>query len=128
MPFKRLDQSRPFLALGLVLAAWLVVPVAIKRFARASFFELQAPVTITASYARDLQEYWSLRLHSNHELIEAGRDAAHVAASYAFAMQQNAELESQISGAASVSKVEGAARRLGLVEPAQTTYVEIGRP
>lgn len=73
-----------------------MVPVAVKTFTRATFFELQAPVTLTASYARDLQEYWSLRLHSNHELIEAGRDAAHVAASYAFAVQQNAELQSQI--------------------------------
>lgn len=97
MPFKRLDQARPFFALGVVAAVWLVVPVAVKTFTRASFFELQAPVTITASYARDLQEYWSLRMHSNHELIEAGRDAAHVAASYAFAMQQNAELQSQIT-------------------------------
>jgi cell division protein FtsL len=40
---------------------------------------------------------------------------------------ENAELRSQISSAASVSRVEGAARRLGLVEPTQTTYVEIGR-
>jgi cell division protein FtsL len=42
--------------------------------------------------------------------------------------EENADLESQISSAASVSKVEGAARRLGLVEPSQTTYVEVERP
>jgi cell division protein FtsL len=42
--------------------------------------------------------------------------------------EENADLESQISSAASVSKIEGAARRLGLVEPSQTTYVEVERP
>jgi rod shape-determining protein MreC len=96
VPFKRLDQARPFLALSIAVGAWLILPVAIKSFARASFFELQAPATVAASFARDLQEYWSLRLHPNHELIEAGRDTAHVAASYAFAVQQNNELRSQI--------------------------------
>lgn len=96
MPFKRLDQARPFLALGIVVGTWLFLPVAVKTFTRASFFELQAPVTVAASFARDLQEYWSLRLHSNHELIEAGRDTAHIAASYAFGVQQNNELHSQI--------------------------------
>jgi cell division protein FtsL len=39
---------------------------------------------------------------------------------------QNARIESEISTAASVSRVEGAARgRLGLVEPSSTTYVEL---
>jgi rod shape-determining protein MreC len=97
VPFKRLDQTRPFLTLGIAVAVWLVVPVAIKAFLRASFFELQAPVKITASYTQDLQEYWALRIHSNHELIEAGRDAARVAASYAFATQQTANLQAQVA-------------------------------
>ncbi|MEO7414662.1 MAG: rod shape-determining protein MreC [Opitutaceae bacterium] len=105
MPFKRLDQARPFFVLGLVVAAWLVVPVAIKTFTRATFFELQAPVTIATSYAGDLQEYWSLRMHSNHALIEAGRDAAHSAASYAFAMQQYTELQSQVTRLENLLKV-----------------------
>ena len=34
--------------------------------------ELQAPIQVTASYARDLQEYWAERTHSKNELIEAG--------------------------------------------------------
>jgi rod shape-determining protein MreC len=105
VPFKRLDQARPFFALGLLVAAWLVVPVVIKTFTRATFFELQAPVAIATSYAGDLQEYWSLRMHSNHELIEAGRDAAHAAASYAFAMQQYAELQSQVARLENLLKV-----------------------
>jgi cell division protein FtsL len=39
---------------------------------------------------------------------------------------QNAKLESEISSAASVARVEGAARGpLGLVPPSQTTYLEL---
>jgi rod shape-determining protein MreC len=96
VPFKRFDQARPFLALGIVVGAWLLVPVAIKTFTRATFFEMQAPVSVAASYARDLQEYWTLRLHSNSELIEAGRDLARLNASYALGIQRNTELEADI--------------------------------
>ncbi|MBL9208317.1 MAG: rod shape-determining protein MreC, partial [Opitutaceae bacterium] len=42
--------------LALVLGAWLVVPTVVKRFLRISFFELQAPVGLSASYVRDLQD------------------------------------------------------------------------
>lgn len=97
MPFRRLATAKPFLTLGLVVAGWLVVPVALKTFARASFFELTAPVTVVASYVRDLQQYWSLRLHSNSELIEAGRDLARLNASYEFAVQQNTEMQAEIA-------------------------------
>jgi rod shape-determining protein MreC len=105
VPPKRFDQARPFLTLGLVVAAWIVIPVAIKTFTRASFFEFTAPVTVAASYARDLQEYWSLRLHSNRELIEAGRDVAHINASYAFAVQQNTELQAEVGRLESLLKL-----------------------
>ncbi len=93
MPFRRFATQRPFATLGFVVVAWLLVPVAVKTFTRASFFELTAPVTVAADYARGLQEYWSLRLHSNHELIVAGRDLARIKYSYEFAVQQNAELQ-----------------------------------
>lgn len=91
MPFRRFATHHPFATLGFVVVAWLFVPVGLKSFTRASFFELTAPVTVAADYARGLQEYWSLRLHSNHELIVAGRDLARINASYEFAVQQNAE-------------------------------------
>jgi rod shape-determining protein MreC len=94
---KRFDQARPFVTLLIVVAAWLVVPVVLKTFLRASFFEFQAPLTVTASYARDLQEYWSLRLHSNEELIEAGRDVARLYSSYDNALQENSSLRGEIS-------------------------------
>lgn len=75
---------------------WLLVPIVIKSFTRATFFELTAPVNVAASYARDLKEYWSLRTHSNSELIEAGRDLARLNASYELSIQQNAELQEEI--------------------------------
>ncbi len=97
MPHNRFDQARPFLTLLLVVLAWLAVPVVVKTFARTSFFELQAPVSVAASYARDLQEYWTLRLHTNSELIEAGRDLARLAATYELSVQQNASLQAEVA-------------------------------
>ena len=97
MPFRRLATTRPFVTLGLVVAAWLGVPIAVKTLARASFFELTAPVTVATSYARDLQQYWSLRLHSNRDLIEASRDLARLNSSYEFAVQQNTEMQAEIA-------------------------------
>jgi rod shape-determining protein MreC len=97
VPPKRFDQARPFVVLGLVLAGWLVVPVVLKTFLRASFFEFQAPLTLSASYARDLQEYWSLRLHTNDELIQAGRDLGRLTASYEDKVEENASLRDEIA-------------------------------
>lgn len=73
------------------------MPTVLKTFARASFFGLTAPIYAAASHVRDLQEYWSLQLHSKRELIEAGRDLARVTASYDLAAQRTAELEGEVS-------------------------------
>lgn len=97
MPPNRFAQARPFLTLGLVVVVWLIVPVVIKSFLRASFFEFTAPVSVSSSYARDLQEYWSLRSRTNSELIEAGHDLARLNASYALSVQQNGELEAEVA-------------------------------
>lgn len=96
MSSRRFDQVRPFFTLAVIVLAWLLLPIAIKSFARVSFFEFEAPLEVSASYARDLQEYWGLRLHSNSELIEAGRDMARLYAAYDNNIQQNAELRGQI--------------------------------
>lgn len=96
MPFQRFDQARPFLTLGIVVAAWLILPVVIKSFLRVSFFELQAPITVSASYLRDLREYWGQRVHSKSALIAAGRDLSRVNASFEVASQQNTALLAEI--------------------------------
>lgn len=70
--------------------------MAFKRMVRVSFFEMEAPMETAVSYARDLQEYWGLRLHSNQELIEAGRDLARLNAAYELRIQENAALHGEI--------------------------------
>jgi rod shape-determining protein MreC len=102
---RRFDQAKPFVTLGLIVLGWLLIPVGIKAFVRASFFELTAPISIVASHARDLQSYWGLRLHSKTELIEAGRDLARLNSSYELAVQQNSELQAEISRLESLLKL-----------------------
>jgi rod shape-determining protein MreC len=102
---RRFDQAKPFLTFAIVVVAWMVIPTAIKTFSRATFFELTAPITVSADYARVLKEYWSLRLHSNDELIQAGRDLARVNSSYEFAVQQNTELQGTITRLESLLKL-----------------------
>lgn len=93
----RFAQARPFLTLGLVLLAWLILPTACKRVARLSFYEFQAPIDITASYARDLQDFWSQKTRSKNELIEAARDLAAVNATYEFRLREDTRLRTEIA-------------------------------
>jgi len=95
VPSNRFDQAKPFLTLAILVVGWLIVPVAVKSLLRASFFELQAPISVSASHVRDLQEFWSLRAHSKQELIEAGRDLARINASYERAVHQNTGLRTE---------------------------------
>jgi rod shape-determining protein MreC len=97
VPPTRFDKTKPFLTLGLAFVAWLVLPVVVKSFLRISFFEMQAPIDTTVSYARDLQDFWSLRNHSKNELIEAGRDLARLNASYELKVQENIALHDEIA-------------------------------
>lgn len=93
---RRIDQAKPFFILGLMLLVWLVVPTVIKRAARISFFELEAPIEVVSSHVRDLQDYWALRMHTEDELIEAGRDLARLNAAYELRIQENAALHEEI--------------------------------
>ena len=93
---KRFDQARPFATLGLVLLAWLFVPLVLKVFARATFFEIQAPIILADSYVSDLQAFWSNRLHSKDELLKAGQQVAGLIAQYDYGVQQNKQLEAEI--------------------------------
>ena len=93
---KRFDQARPFVTLGLMLLAWLFVPLVLKTFTRATFFEIQAPLTVADSYVRDLHTFWSNRLHSKDELLKAGQQVAGLVAQYDFSVQQHEELQAEI--------------------------------
>lgn len=94
---RRFDQARPFLTLGIVLLVWLFLPAVVKRFVRLSFYELKAPVDIAASYAADLQDFWSQKTRSNNELIAAARDLAAINASYEFRIREDARLRTEIA-------------------------------
>lgn len=94
---RRFDQTRPFLTLGIIIAVWLLVPTVFKRVTRAGFFELLAPMEVAPSYARDLQDFWSLRTRSKNDLIEAGRDLARLTASYEVHAQENVALRDEIT-------------------------------
>ena len=94
---KRFDQAQPFITLGIIVLAWLIVPTVFKRYMRLSFFEFQAPLDTAASGVRDVQEFWSLRTRSRNELIEAGIDLAHLNAKYENSIQQNAALAGEVS-------------------------------
>jgi rod shape-determining protein MreC len=96
VPSNRFDQAKPFAMLGIVVLAWIVLPVAVKSFLRVSFFELQAPIQASASYARDLQEYWAERAHSKNDLIRAGQELRRVYAGYEFQAQQTEALRAEI--------------------------------
>ncbi|BET68461.1 rod shape-determining protein MreC [Opitutales bacterium ASA1] len=96
MPKKRFLQTRPFLALGIVLGLWLILPTGLKSLARVSFYEFQAPANLVASHVRDLQEFWSARVRSKNELIEAGRDLARVTNSYELRMRENDALREEV--------------------------------
>ena len=97
MPPRRFDQARPFLTLGVVLLAWLLLPTVFKRFARLSFYEFQAPLDVAASYGRDLQDFWSQRTRSNAELVAAARDLQRLNASYELRLQDDARLRAEVT-------------------------------
>lgn len=93
---KRLDHARPFVTLGVILLAWIFLPLGAKIFTRATFFEIQAPLVVADSFVRDLQDFWSNKTHSKEELLKAGRELAGLVARYEYATQQNAQLQAEI--------------------------------
>lgn len=62
--------------LGLVFAAWLLLPAAARLFTREAFAEFQAPALGLASRSRELVRYWELTARSSEDLAAAGRDLA----------------------------------------------------
>lgn len=94
---KRYDQARPFATLGILLLLWLLLPLVLKVFSRATFFEIQAPLVVADSYAEDLRKFWSIQLHSKDELLKAGKDQSNLLAQYAFSTQQNETLHADIT-------------------------------
>ncbi|RXK55658.1 rod shape-determining protein MreC [Oleiharenicola lentus] len=93
---KRFDHARPFVTLGVILLAWIFLPLGAKVFSRATFFEIQAPLVVADSFVRDLQDFWSNKTRSKEELLKAGREVAGLVAQYEYATSQNAQLQAEI--------------------------------
>lgn len=93
---RRFEHTRPFVTLGVILLVWLMLPLGVKTFARATFFAIQAPLLVSDSYVQDLQTFWSNRMHSKDELLVAGKQVAGLIAQYEFSVQQNKALEAEI--------------------------------
>ncbi|MCF3649689.1 rod shape-determining protein MreC [Synoicihabitans lomoniglobus] len=97
MPSRRFDQTKPFITLGVLLLVWLIFPTVLKRFARDGFYEMQSPVEVSASYLRELQDYWALRTRSKNDIIAAYRDLGGVVAKYAHSAEENVELRREVA-------------------------------
>ena len=93
---KRFYQARPFTTLGVVLLAWLLLPVAVKTFTRSAFFEIQAPIALADSYVDDLQNFWASELKGKQEFIKAGKSLAGLISNYSITTQTNKQLQADI--------------------------------
>ena len=93
---QRFDQARPFLTLGVLLLLWAFVPLAVKTFTRASFFEMQAPLIVAESYVQDIQNYLANQLRSKEELRQAGQQIAGMINTYQLSVQENQGLQADI--------------------------------
>lgn len=91
----RYQNFRPFL-LGIfaIIFCWFS-PAGCKRFFHESFQEFSAPAFLGASHAKDLARYWELRSRTQHELIEAGRDASRLAGTLQIEAQERALLREE---------------------------------
>jgi rod shape-determining protein MreC len=96
VPPDRFDTSRPFITLAVLVLVWFLVPTVAKRVSRIGFYELQAPVEVSASYLRELQDYWSWRTRSKTEIYNAYQDLGGVAAHYAHAADENVALRREV--------------------------------
>lgn len=96
MPPDRFDTSKPFITLGVLLLIWFLIPAVAKRVSRIGFYELQAPVEVSASYLRELQDYWAWRTRSKTEIYTAYQDLGNMAAHYAHAAEENVALRREV--------------------------------
>mgnify|MGYP003839199731 CR=1 FL=1 len=88
-----MDQNRQgarasYVALAVFVAAWILLPGAVRRFNREAFVEFQAPALHLVGKSRDLATFWEKKSRSSEELVAAGRDLARI----------NAALELKLKG------------------------------
>lgn len=96
MPRKLSFHAKAFVSTFVLLVIWWLVPVALKGFATAAFFEFTAPSTVALSYLKDLQDFWGNKLHSKEELLKAGVDQARLNAAYELRNQSAQAWETEV--------------------------------
>jgi rod shape-determining protein MreC len=94
---KSFVQGRPFAVLGIILLVWLLLPTVLKSWLRLSFFEMQAPSMVAASYLRDVQDFWALRTRSKTELIEGIRDLSRLNSAYELRLNETERLRREVA-------------------------------
>lgn len=93
---KRLLSLKPFAALIAVAVFWIFIPIGVKNKFQAAFYEFQAPLSASASYIRELQNYWAARSKPKDELFEAGRDIARLNSTYELMILENRTLKQEV--------------------------------
>ena len=78
-----MDQNRQgarasYVVLAVFIAAWILLPAAVRRFNREAFVEFQAPALHLVAKSRDLATFWEKKSRSTEELAAAGRDLARI--------------------------------------------------
>ena len=88
MDHNRQGARASYVALAVFVAAWILLPGAVRRFNREAFVEFQAPALHLVGKSRDLATFWEKKSRSSEELVAAGRDLARI----------NAALELKLKG------------------------------
>jgi len=91
------------LVMGLMM--WLLLPFAVRSLTQRAFFEFVAPLEITASGVKFLQDFWAYQVKGEEDLFEAGRDLARLNAAYELRLQEAAVLEESLERVESLLKL-----------------------
>lgn len=86
---------RTLAVLAAIVAAWWILPGVVRRVARETFYEFQAPLFLAESRLRDLRRYWEYESRPAADLIEAGRDLARVNADLSLRLAQTDALAAE---------------------------------
>lgn len=98
MSFKKLNERSKGLTISICfLMLWFLLPIAIKRTTCNLLYEFEAPFWSLAAHIKDIQTYWSLKLHTKHQLMEAIRDLTRLNAAYELNITKAETLETEQS-------------------------------
>ena len=80
----------------MLLLAWALLPIPVKKAVRNGFHEFQAPSWEALSWGRDLQNFWAGRANKHSELISQGRDLARLNGAFRLQVMENESLRQEL--------------------------------